>query len=128
MLIITVSFSVYVEKLLPSWPNDFSWNTDGIPEACACKKDECDCHCVNIAEPADSHAWRDNYLCFSKTKYLPDIKWSHSGMFFFQTICLLINESNCNMLSSLSHPKASDTRLQLSNPACKYSVQFPCIA
>ena len=94
----------YIEKLLPSWPNDFSWNTNGIPEACTCKKDECDCRCVNIAEPADSHGWRDNYLCFAKTKYLPDIKWSHRGKKMpFQ--CCNHHHFN-NMSKSLNYSRA----------------------
>ncbi len=62
----------------PTWPTDFNWNTNGLPDSCNCQA--CGCACVNVNEPSAGVEWSGNWLCHKKTKISPNIEWSHKGI------------------------------------------------
>eukprot|EP00794_Sanderia_malayensis_P015193 gene15193-16760_t len=61
----------------PSWPNDFAWNTNGMPQNCNCQ--QCKCRCLQINEPSAGAEWKNNFLCYKNRSIDPKIQWSFNG-------------------------------------------------
>ena len=68
-------------KELPSWPDDFTWSYNGVPEGF---------NCVKINKDRDV-VWGDNFFCWKNNRLDPGLRWSTNGPVEGQ-VCTKINE------------------------------------
>ena len=54
----------------PSWPEDFTWSSNGKPDGY---------NCIKIQEPLDTDVWKNNYFCWKSDKIDPGITWRYQS-------------------------------------------------
>merc|ERR1719330_1528316 len=65
--------------------------------------------CTKINEPADPHAWQDNYLCVPKSSHLK-LYWSYAGA---------ISGKNCIQWHESQDPHSCPASMFLSKEDCR---------